>query len=156
MAHSVSGQILPQSDEIPSRNQMLKPGTRFILQASGFSMKPNILPGDQLHIEVSSPEKLRRGAIAVFRREGRVIAHRVVRIERGKACFVEKGDGKYMPYRLDFNSVLGRVVAVERDGEVRNLEGFTGRLIGSVIAFFSFKEYLLINFLSIIKRKLFR
>lgn len=97
----------------------------------GHSMEPTLHAGDRVHIkEVSGA--VRRGWILVFTWRGRVLTHRVVRIQkrmfwaRGDACAEVEGP-------VSMENVIGRVVAYCRDGKWRQIDGFREQVLGLVV-----------------------
>lgn len=117
-------------------------------------MRPEILPGDNLQIAQVSAETLRAGDICVFKKDGRLIAHRVLRNFPAQRRFQEKGDGKFQPYLVDYADVIGKVNAVERAGVRRTLDRPTQRFRSRFIAFFSLNKYRLIMLFSRIKQRI--
>lgn len=113
------------------------------------------MPGDKLHIKTTLPGDICVGDIAVFRQKGRLIAHRIVKVKAGKKIFLEKGDGKFCPYSLDSQDTIGKVIAVERNGQLKPLHGIIHRTMGKITAFVSYYKYLLIKVLSKVKRSLY-
>jgi signal peptidase I len=84
--------------------------------AHGMSMKPTILHGDFVTVEPIDASEIKRGDIVLYRDRDHVIAHRVVGLTASRR-FLFCGDGKETadpPIRPD--QILGRVVALERDG----------------------------------------
>jgi hypothetical protein len=101
-------------------------------------MLPLLRGGDVLTIEPTEAGELRRGDIAVFARDGGLVAHRV----RSTAPLVTCGDSC-----LDSDgvvprgAVLGRVHAFKRHGVRVRLDGRSGRalswlsrLVGALLA----------------------
>lgn len=99
---------------------LLESGCRLRFQATGRSMHPAIGEGEMITVERVSVEDVRSGDVVLYRTQKCVIAHRVEKIERdcdsvtvlvlrGDAC--EHCDDPVLP-----SQVLGRVVAVDRDG----------------------------------------
>jgi signal peptidase I len=85
------------------------------LRVTGASMLPTIWPGDVLTVRRLESEELQEGDVAVFRREGRLVTHRVIRKDRESV--VVQGDAKLKadaPVRRE--DVFGSVVAVHRRG----------------------------------------
>lgn len=129
-------------------------GSRFKIKGVGLSMSPVILPGDILHLEVVSSHSLRLGEIAVFKHKGKLIAHRVVDKDLKRKIIIEKGDKKFQPYEIPFESIIGKVVAIERNDRVKPQDGGSNRIINRIIAHFSYNKFKLIMLLSrLIKKK---
>lgn len=88
--------------------------------APGRSMYPTILDGDVITVHPVDASMIRRGHILLCRYKGRVIAHRVVRIEYrdGESPrFTLRGDSQCAPEEMvDAGEVLGMVRSVERNG----------------------------------------
>ncbi len=86
----------------------------------GKSMAPLILPSDKIVITKASSLKV--NDIVVFKKEERLIAHRLIYIPPAKDFFVTKGDnslksdGKIKP-----SQILGKVNSVKRNGETIKL-----------------------------------
>ena len=51
-------------------------------RASGHSMLPSIEPGECCSVTIASAEQIQAGDVILYRRGGRLIAHRLVRIAR--------------------------------------------------------------------------
>lgn len=138
-----------RSDKFDDRR--LVPGSRFKLAVKGFSMRPEILPGDSPRIEAIQPESISVGDIVVFRKGGRLIAHHIVKKELALGQFIEKGDSKFRPYPIDLGSVIGKVTAVERIGGIKRFDDSINRKLGRAIAFLSYYKFIIITKLSKIK-----
>lgn len=86
----------------------------------GKSMAPLILPNDKIIIVKASSLKVNN--IVVFKKEERLIAHRLIYVSPTKDFFVTKGDnnlksdGKIKP-----SQILGKVNSVKRNGETIKL-----------------------------------
>ncbi len=127
-------------------------GNAISFYAPGGSMHPFIRSGDKIVISPVAAHLIRTGDVLTFvhNPDGRVLAHRVIKIEEEK--FLCKGDNS--AYQADgwigFDDVLGRVERVRRDGkEIRLGLG----LEKSVIALLSHWNILVpfVNFLRRIK-----
>jgi signal peptidase len=93
------------------------------LLVSGSSMVPAVRPGDVLHVRHSRVGDLSKGDIVVFRRAGRLIAHRAMSApgKSGKGLLITRGDRVLRRDAPILSSeLLGRVVAIERKGERTN------------------------------------
>jgi signal peptidase I len=117
--------------------ELLRSGQGIRFRAPGRSMYPTIKEGETITVQPVAPSVVRRGDIILYRFEGGVIAHRVVRIER------KKGDPMTQPSTLsphylfilrpdasdicddpvEPSQVLGKVVSVERNGRIIDLYG---------------------------------
>ena len=82
----------------------------------GYSMIPLLLPSDR--IIVAKSKKYKHNDIVVFRKNGRLIAHRLIYIHPEKGYLVTKGDhNSKSDGRLTYNDILGKVEAFRRNGE---------------------------------------
>jgi signal peptidase len=95
--------------------QQLAAGGQARLRVQGGSMLPLIRPGDTVCIAPCQPQQVRPGEIIVFQRGSTLIMHRLLACSahslqtRGDSCRLD--DAPIHP-----SDVLGRVVAIERDG----------------------------------------
>jgi Peptidase family C25 len=105
--------------------ELLSRGYRVRFRAEGASMRPTIRGGEKITVEPVSEVKL--GDIALFRAERGLIAHRVVGIQKGigKApVFLTRGEaGGSYEEAVQEQQILGKVVAVERNGHSIDLGG---------------------------------
>ena len=96
----------------------------FTFQAHGRSMLPIIEDGDLLRVEPVDPARLKLGDIVLFRAEGRLKAHRIVR--RKGARFFTRGDATVEgDGAIERQQILGRVVAKQSE-PASPLVAFTG------------------------------
>ncbi len=95
---------------------VLAQGGCFRFKAYGRSMWPFIRSGDALVIRKAKDRKIRHGDILLYRKhEGRLVAHRVTGIEDHELRI--RGDRlRASLERVGKEQVLGRIVAIERDG----------------------------------------
>ncbi len=122
-------------------------GVRFY--AKGWSMYPTIKDGEMITVEPVVPSQVKRGDILLHHNGRGVIAHRVVRIGRKRALFntqnsvlstffILRGDASSTcDEPVEADQVLGKVVFVERDGCLIDLDSwksmilYTSHLCGS-------------------------
>ena len=122
-------------------------GVRFY--AKGWSMYPTIKDGERITVEPVVPSQVKRGDILLHHNGRGVIAHRVVRIGRKKALlnprnsvlgtfFILRGDASSTcDEPVEADQALGKVVSVERNGDLIDLDGwksiilYTARFCGS-------------------------
>ncbi|MGA1794645.1 MAG: S24/S26 family peptidase [bacterium] len=101
-------------------SSLLLEGYAVRFSAPGRSMYPTILDGDAVTVHPVKESVIRRGHILLCRYKGRVIAHRVVRIERrdgNTPLYTLRGDSHGAPEEVvDAGDVLGMVRSVERSG----------------------------------------
>jgi hypothetical protein len=118
--------------------EALRDGHSVELRAGGSSMLPLLRAGDLLTIEPADAGALKRNDIAVFARDGGLVAHRVL----STAPLVTRGDGcASSDGVVPRSAVLGRVCAFERHGVRVRLDRSLGRalswlsrLVGALLA----------------------
>ncbi len=98
--------------------QLLAEGHRVRFQASGESMQPFIQDKDILEVAPLEGKRIKPGDVLLVETgEGRLLAHRVVKISRnnGTTFYVTRGDGCITTDgRFRLENILGRVETVER------------------------------------------
>ena len=117
-------------------------GVRFY--AKGWSMYPTIKDGEMITVEPVVPSQVRRGDILLYHNGKGMIAHRVVRIARKKALlnpqdsvlgtvFILRGDASSTcDEPVEADQVLGKVVSVEQNGRLIDLDGWKSMILYAV------------------------
>ena len=107
------------------------------IATTGLSMHPLIREGTTLtFIPAAADRCIAVGDIALFERGSLVIAHRIVGqfYRDGSLCFREKGDNTFSPGFFLADCLIGRVIKIEHNGHILDLNALwprvTGRLIG--------------------------
>lgn len=112
--------------------ELLREGYGVRFHPKGQSMSPTIRDGEALTIEPVGARSVRRGDILLYETERGVIAHRVVRISRGKTAsrlFTMRGDALFASAEeVEESRILGRVISVERGERTIDLVSKRGRL----------------------------
>ena len=111
-------------------------GERHTIPITGISMSPTIQDGDRVLV-AHGPAGVRRGDVVVFWRDGRLVAHRVLCIQRGDAglTFVTKGDSaSHLDPLVSADEIVGRVLAVERNDRRMSLDTAAWRTAGWLMA----------------------
>jgi signal peptidase len=112
-------------------SEVLGRGHSVRFRAKGTSMTPTIREGEVITVVPVQPNGIRRGEIILYRSERGVFGHRVVRVTRGRAgsvVLLPRGDAcQTCDEPVEESAVLGRIVAVERDGESLDLAGWCAR-----------------------------
>jgi hypothetical protein len=113
--------------------ELLDCGYQVRFQATGSSMHPTIRHQDVVTVAAADASAIKEGDIVLYRLDQRVIAHRVIRIERtaeGRVVRVAlRGDWADLPdLPVEPDQILGRVVAVDRKGRHITLTGPWARL----------------------------
>jgi signal peptidase len=107
--------------------ELLRQGCRVRFRPGGQSMHPTIKDGEAILVEPANPAQIKRGDIILYRFERGVIAHRVKNIPSSDT-FITRGDSSFTDDQpVPLNDVLGRVVAVERNGRAVALVGQAAR-----------------------------
>ena len=107
-------------------DEVLSKGDNLRFRARGISMQPFIRNGDILEIQPDGGGEFRTTDIVLCKSpKGHLVAHRVTgtEIEDGRGKLIIQGDALGQPDgSIDPGEVLGRVVAVIRDGEYRRVD----------------------------------
>jgi hypothetical protein len=107
-----------------------------LIPITGCSMLPFIQDGDRLLV-AHGTIGARRGDVVVFRRKGKLIAHRVLYICDGDGgpAFITKGDGvSDLDPAVTADEMVGRVLAVKRGERYMSLDTAAWRTLGWLIA----------------------
>jgi hypothetical protein len=89
---------------------------RLRIRATGASMLPALVPGDELEFDACDLADLVPGDVALFRRGERLLAHRVLRIDGD--VLTAQGDALAAPDPVvPAADVLGKLVAIGRAGQ---------------------------------------
>ncbi|MDP2659421.1 MAG: signal peptidase I [Dehalococcoidia bacterium] len=120
--------------------EILKLGHRVRIPTIGTSMYPHIRFGEVIHIETVDIAGLVVGDIVVYTSGRRMVAHRVIRMRKdAEGPFVlAKGDSFHVfdhPVRAE--QVIGKVVAIERNGRTRRLGSSWRRVLARIWALIS-------------------
>jgi signal peptidase I len=112
--------------------ELLTEGIAVRFSAAGHSMHPAIRDGERITIAPVSEREVRRGDILLYRKGRGVIAHRVRRVKMESDStrrFILRGDASVTSDEpVAAEQILGRVVAVERQGRTITLAGRRARL----------------------------
>jgi len=111
------------------------------------SMVPLIKPGDRVLMSGVASEQIRRGDIIVFKRNGNLYVHRVLKKWRTPSgiALTEKGDGTYRYGRVRADDVIGRVMAVKSNQKVYVLTAPFGRLASRALSLLFYGTILVTN-----------
>ena len=128
MSHAVFVKV---SAELFKRGHMVR------FRAPGWSMHPTIRNGEAVTVAPISPSDIRRGDIVIYRCNGNLFTHRVVRIARREEdalVFTLRGDALGCPdeYVAGYQ-ILGRVMYVERSGREINPYSLKARVLQRVL-----------------------
>lgn len=109
------------------------------LRVRGHSMAPLLRSGDVVWVEPVAPSALRRGDLVVVQRQGAWITHRLI-ARRGDRWYT-KGDGLCHPDpAVPGEAILGRVIAIERDGSRIELRQRRWRVIHRILGWWGWLQ----------------
>lgn len=99
-------------------------------------MAPLIRPGDEVLVSKAAAQQIRFGDVVVFRRDGDLIVHRVLKKWRtaDAICFGEKGDMAHTYGLIGADKVIGRVTMVKGRGKTLSLSSPLSRLTNLVLS----------------------
>ena len=119
-------------------SEILHAGLSLRLVGKGESMRPMVRESDLLEIQPADPSSIHRGEIVLcLLEDGRVVIHRVVRIDRraNGLRFLVQGDQALEPDGwIGAESVLGRLVELKRDSKHISMQDAHARLLGELAA----------------------
>ena len=105
---------------------ILEKGKSVRFQAKGWSMRPFIRDGDFIVVSPIENSSIKTGDVVFYlTTENKVIVHRVIRKykKKGRMTVLIKGDASFSsPEKVEIQNVLGKVVAVERNGRKKRLD----------------------------------
>jgi hypothetical protein len=113
---------------------LLREGVAIRFRASGLSMEPSIRDGDVITV-APLEAAVRRGDVLLYRHGRRFTAHRAIGRVRGDATLLRvRGDAPgWEEERVAVADVLGRIVAVEREGRKVRPRGALARRAASLV-----------------------
>lgn len=113
---------------------VLRSSRSVTIRVTGSSMLPNVLPGDLLTVERARVSDLDCGDIAVFARENRLFAHRVVE-KAAQNYLATRGDSLLTQDRpVQPDELLGRVKSILRgDRSINPRTTVFGRLASAML-----------------------
>ncbi len=109
-----------QAIKLELATEVLRSSGELRFVASGASMVPAVFPGDILIVRNQPIERARCGDVALWSREGRFYAHRVVRTAKAgeRAAIVTRGDALNQDDApVESDEFLGHVCGVVRRGK---------------------------------------
>lgn len=117
---------------------ILKKGRSVRFQAKGWSMHPFVQDGDFITVSPVEDSSIKTGDVVFYSTaEDRIIVHRVIRKYQkdGRVTMLIKGDATSGPSeKVNAENILGKVVAIERDGQKKRLDTKIYRMKSLVLA----------------------
>lgn len=116
--------------------EILESGKAVQIKPRGYSMYPVIVPGrDEVIVQKEDPAKLKRGDVAMYRREGSILViHRIWK--KDEKGFYMVGDNQTEiegPLRTD--QIKGKMVALIRNGKEIDVREIRYRILCSIWLF---------------------
>lgn len=132
-SNTLSKGTLTQMSQIVDLEKLLKEENIIRIKPQGYSMYPLFIPGrDEALIEAVTPSELRRGDVALYRRDqGILVLHRICRIDASDFYMV--GDNQYEiegPLRKD--QMRGKLIGFIRNGKEFSVRNPFYRLLSSL------------------------
>ena len=108
-------------------------GSEIKARLKGESMLPFLKNGQTLLFRPAEAESIAVGNIVLYHENDKVISHRVFR--KGKGFIQTKADASvYADSPITSDRLIGKVVAVEKDGRVSRLDNIAGLICGLLIS----------------------
>lgn len=113
-------------------------GKSIRFQARGWSMRPFIQDGDFITVSPTEHSSIKIGDVIFYSTvEDKLIAHRVIHKQKqnGHLTIWAKGDASFgPPEKIDIQNVLGKVSALERNGQKQRLDTNLFQIKGLLLA----------------------
>lgn len=111
---------------------LVESGQSLRLRVNGNSMEPLLYSEDWVIVVQASLETLNCGDLIVLRRESDLVTHRLVK--KDAQGWLTKGDSlPYLDPEDQERIILGRVIAIERDGHRMNLESGRWKFVNETL-----------------------
>lgn len=112
----------------------LKQGQGWFRIVSG-SMQPLIDVHDRVLAVKTNPIDIKPANIILFKNSQALVTHRVVKriYENGNLFFLQRGDREGLAGMISAESILGKIVAIEKNGLVLRLDQGRGRIIDTLM-----------------------
>jgi len=120
----------------------LKQGQGWFRIVSG-SMRPLIDIRDRVLAKRVDPFDVQSRDIILFKNSNALVTHRIMeRVDKNRELFfLQKGDGGGSVGMIPAQSVLGKVVAIEKNGTVLRLDRGRGRIVNTILGINSYAGY---------------
>ena len=119
---------LRDADLLELSKDIFRKGKSIRFQAKGWSMRPFIRDGDFIVVSPIENSSIKTGDVVFcITTENKVIVHRVIKKYKkdkdNRITMLIKGDATFSsPEKVEMQDVLGKVVAVERNGQKKRLD----------------------------------
>jgi len=117
-----------EADLLELSKDIFKKGKSIRFQAKGWSMRPFIRDGDIIVVSPIENSSIKTGDVVFYlTTENKVMVHRVIKKykkdKNNRSTMFIKGDATFSsPEKVEMQNVLGKVVAVERNGRKKRLD----------------------------------
>lgn len=113
--------------------EILASGRAVQIKPQGYSMYPVIVPGrDEVIVQKEDPARLRRGDVALYRRDGSILViHRIVR-KNEKGYYMAGDNQTEMEGPLRPDQIRGKMVALIRNGKEIDVRSLSYRIPCSI------------------------
>ena len=149
---------LRNADLIELSKDIFRKGKSIRFQAKGWSMRPFIRDGDFIVVSPIEDSSIKTGDVVFYlTTENKVIVHRVIKKYKkdkdNRIMMFIKGDAAFSsPEKTEMQNVLGKVIAVERNGRKKRLDTKLYKIKGLLFAGISPFSQWTYPFLSKIKK----
>lgn len=126
---------------------------RLRLSVISDSMAPLVRRGDAVWVAPAEPAVLRHGDVIVVQREDELVTHRLVAV-RDEMWFTKGDSVSSLDPPVNTDAILGRVVAVERDGTQIDLRGLRWTVVNRLLGLIGWWEVRLFEVGRQVKRRL--
>lgn len=129
---------LTGADFLRLSRDIFEKGKSVRFKAKGWSMRPFIRDGDFIVVSPVENSTIKRGDVVLYSAAGdKVMVHRLIGKykRKGRTAVLIKGDATLSPpEKIDIQNVLGKVVAIERNGRKKRLDTKLQLIIGLFIS----------------------
>lgn len=125
------------------KKEALGKGCVITLSTVGMSMFSLLTTNNKIELIKCDPARLENGDIIVYKGNGKMIAHRLMRKIKAKEgyLFVTKGDAFFSYDRpISSDAIMGRVIKIKKRYLSICLEGISGRVINLIMFFISLSK----------------
>jgi signal peptidase I len=130
-------------------------GEQHFIPVSGSSMLPLIQDGDQALV-IHGVTGIRRGDMVVFRQQGKMVVHRVLRVnlQTNSPTFLIKGDNNLsVDPPVQAEEIVGRVLLIKRGEKTLAIDTYPWRMVGRAIAWGTLAGFWLYRWGGSLKRR---
>jgi signal peptidase I len=95
------------------------------------SMYPVIEINDRVLVKKIAIDTVKSGDIILFKIDGKFIVHRIIKIMKkdGSTVILQKGDAKSYPSMIFLESIVGKVISIEKRNRIIELDSLQGKCI---------------------------